>query len=98
MGAIVALILFLSLFTNSVFAEPNSSQNKSSDKKLSREEKAAQLALKYKLHKDPNKVDKPPVPKVQEKTKFNTPDGVKLLTKGQGVKKKAKTGIKKAYL
>jgi hypothetical protein len=93
MGAIVALILFLSLFTNSVFAEPNSSQNKSStesDKKLSREEKAAQLALKYKLHKDPNKVDKPPVSKVQEKTKFNTPDGVKLLTKGQGVKKKAK--------
>ena len=99
MGITAALILFSSLFTNGVYAEPETSQNKSktaSDKNLSREEKAAQVALKYpNLHKDPNKVSKPPVKKAQEKTKFKTPDGVKLLTKGQGVKKKAKTGIRK---
>jgi hypothetical protein len=97
-GVTAALILFASLFTNCISAE-SSSQNKTKTegtKELSREEKAAQVALKYPLYKDPHKVDKPPVYKVQAKTKFNTPDGVKLLTKGQGVPKKAKTGIKKA--
>jgi len=96
-GATAALILFLSLLTNSGFAE-SMHQNKSKtgdDRKLSREENAAQLALKYpNLYKDPHKADKPPIPKVQEKTKFKTSDGVKLLTKGQGAKKKAKTGIR----
>lgn len=98
MGITAAVILFASLFTNYISAE-SGSQNKTKTegtKELSREEKAAQVALKYPLYKDPHKVDKPPVYKVQEKTKFKTPDGVKLLTKGQGVPKKAKTGIKKA--
>ncbi|HSA97935.1 MAG TPA: hypothetical protein VLF17_02530 [Candidatus Nitrosotenuis sp.] len=97
-GITAALILFSSLFTNGGFAESDVNQNKSKagdDKKLSREENAAQLALKYpNLYKDPHKADKPPIPKVQEKTKFKTSDGVKLLTKGQGAKKKAKTGIR----
>jgi len=97
-GATAALILFSSLLTNGGFAESDVHQDKpktGDDRKLSREENAAQLALKHpELHKDPKKVDKPPIPKVQEKTKFKTSDGVKLLTKGQGAKKKAKTGIR----
>ena len=50
MGATVALILFSSLFTHGSFAESETYQNKSktgSEKNLSREEKAEQLALKY---------------------------------------------------
>jgi len=85
----VALILLASLFTNCISAQP-SSQNKT----MSEEYRKKYDFTYYKLYKDPKKVTKPPVPKAQEKTKFKTADGVKLLTKSKGTKIKAKTGIR----
>lgn len=89
-GSLAALMLFASLFTNGINAE-TPKQNKT----MSDEYRKKYDFTYYKLYKDPKKVTEPPAKKAQEKTKFKTSDGMKLLTKSKGTPKKAKTGIKR---
>ena len=89
-GLLAALMLFASLFTNCINAEMPK-QNKT----MSDEYRKKYDFTYYKLYKDPKKVTEPPVKKAQEKTKFKTSDGIKILTKSKGTPKKAKTGIKR---
>lgn len=108
-GVSTAFILLASLFTGLIYAEPPKAQNKTSakdDKKYydytnyTRYNPTIENGMKkydysnYTLHKDPNKVSKPPIPKDPGTTKFKTPDGIKILTKSKGTMKKAKTGIR----